>query len=105
MKKILAIVLTLAMVLSMFTMGFTVSAANTTKPADAPGDAIAISTVDGLKAMEAGKYYYLTANITLGSYQVRVNEVDANGLTPKPDEDGTVHYTVSTIAVVSHASV
>ena len=67
MKKILAIVLTLAMVLSMFTMGFTVSAANTTKPADAPADAIAISDAAGLAAMEAGKYYYLVADITVGT--------------------------------------
>lgn len=67
MKKILAIVLTLAMVLSMFTMGFTVSAANTTKPADAPADAIAISDAAGLAAMEAGKYYYLTADIVVGT--------------------------------------
>ncbi len=93
MKKILALVLTLAMVLSMFTMGFTVSAANTTKPADAPADAIAISDVDGLKNMEAGKYHYLTADITLGSYQVRFNEEDENGLVPLSTSEKS-YYTI-----------
>ncbi|MBQ9806435.1 MAG: hypothetical protein IJW49_08035 [Clostridia bacterium] len=93
MKKILALVLTLAMVLSMFTMGFTVSAANTTEPADAPEGAIAISDVDGLKKMEPGKYYYLTDNITLGSPQVRDNEEDANGLVPLSTSEKT-YYTI-----------
>ncbi len=66
MKKVLALILTVAMVLSMFTMGFTVSA-ETTKPADAPSDAIAIGSVTELKTMSAGKYYYLTTDLTFGS--------------------------------------
>ncbi|MBQ9806256.1 MAG: hypothetical protein IJW49_07110 [Clostridia bacterium] len=66
MKKVLALVLTLAMVLSMFTMGLTASA-ETAKPADAPSDAIAIGSVAELKTMAAGKYYYLTTDLTFGS--------------------------------------
>lgn len=62
MKKILAIALALVMMLSMFTMGFTVSAAS-----DIPAGAIAISNADQLASMQEGGYYYLTADITLGT--------------------------------------
>lgn len=79
MKKSLALVLALMMILSMFTMGITVSAA------DMPAGAIAINSVDGLKAMEAGKYYYLTADITLGTPAV-LEEID--GSTTHDDGNG-----------------
>lgn len=72
MKKILALILTVAMVLSMFTMGFTVSAETTM-----PSGAIAIGSVTELKTMQAGKYYYLTTDLTLGSAGT-VNETFKN---------------------------
>ena len=62
MKKFLALVLTLAMVLTMFSFNFTASAEN-----EMPAGAIAIDSVAGLKNMQAGKYYYLTKDLTLGS--------------------------------------
>ena len=57
MKKILALVLTLAMMLTMLNVGFIASAES-----EIPEGAIAISTAEQLAAMEAGKYYYLTAD-------------------------------------------
>lgn len=62
MKKVLSLVLTLAMVLSMFSFSFVASAETAM-----PEGAIAIDSVAGLKAMEAGKYYYLTKDLTIGS--------------------------------------
>lgn len=76
MKKILALVLTLAMMLTMLNVGFVASAAETK-----PEGAIAISTPEGLASMEAGKYYYLTADITLGSPQINNTDDFGNAIT------------------------
>jgi len=80
MKKILALVLTLAMMLTMLNVGFVASAAEESKPAGA----IAISDAAGLASMEAGNYYYLTADITLGSPQY--NTIDEETGLANPDD-------------------
>lgn len=85
MKKSLALVLALMMILSMFTMGISVSAA------DMPAGATAINSVEGLASMEAGKYYYLTADITLGSPATLDEQVDigtqADAIEPAEEAD------------------
>ena len=67
MKKILALVLTLAMMLTMFNLGFVASAAEY----EIPAGATKITDAAGLAAMEEGKYYYLANDITLGTPQIR----------------------------------
>ena len=73
MKKILALVLTLAMMLTMLNVGFVASAAG----AEIPAGATAINDAAGLAGMQAGGTYYLAADITIGS-PITLNE-DANG--------------------------
>lgn len=83
MKKILALILTLAMMLTMLNVGFVASAAD-----EIPAGAVAIDSYEDLLAMEAGKYYYLTGDITLGSPEVRENVVGEDGLTPTKANGG-----------------
>ena len=77
MKKILALVLTLAMMLTMLNVGFVVSAAD-----EIPAGAKAISTADQLASMEAGNYYYLTADIVIGT----PGELNENDGVPVQDD-------------------
>jgi len=69
MKKILALVLTLAMMLTMLNVGFVASAAG----AEIPAGATAINDAAGLAGMQAGGTYYLAADITIGS-PITLNE-------------------------------
>lgn len=62
MKKILSVVLTLAMMLTLLNVGFVASAAS-----DIPARAIAIDSVDALANMKANKVYKLTADIYVGT--------------------------------------
>lgn len=73
MKKILAFVLTLAMMLTMLNVGFVVSAAD-----EIPAGAIAISTPEQLANMQEGKYHYLTADIHLGTPGSLTEDIDGN---------------------------
>ena len=70
MKKILAFVLTLAMVLTLFSVGFVVSAAP---------EGTAITDVAGLKAMQANGKYYLANDIVLTAADIPASTTDAAG--------------------------
>lgn len=70
MKKILAFVLTLAMVLTLFSVGFVVSAAP---------EGTAITDVAGLKAMQANGKYYLANDIVLNAADLVASTTEAEG--------------------------
>ena len=102
MKRSLSLVLVLALVIGMFSV-FAISAGaeDTTAAPEAPTEpttpteptfpegAVAIATAEEFAAMEAGKYYYLTADITVAA----TYETDFTGTF---DGNGhTVTFTVS----------
>ena len=74
MKRSLSLVLVLALVLGMFS-AFALSAGAEDVTPEAPGTteptfpdgAVAIATAEEFAAMDAGKYYYLTADITVNA--------------------------------------
>ena len=70
MKKILAFILTLAMTLTLFSVGFVASAAP---------EGTAITDVAGLRAMEANGKYYLANDITLNAADLVITTTEGEG--------------------------
>ena len=98
MKRSLSLVLVLALVIGMFSV-FAISAGaediaptEPTTPAEPtfPEGAVAIATAEEFAAMEAGKYYYLTADITVAA----TYETDFTGTF-----DGNGHTVTTSVAL------
>lgn len=103
MKRSLSLVLVLALVIGMFSV-FAISAGaeDTTAAPEAPTEpttpteptfpegAVAIATAEEFAAMEAGKYYYLTADITVAA----TYETDFTGTF-----DGNGHTVTTSVAL------
>lgn len=89
MKKILALVLTLAMMLTMFNLGFVASAAEYEIPAGAQ----AIATVEDLAGMQEGGVYKLTADIHVGQSLTFATGDDGKTYTIGEPVEGDATYT------------